>query len=146
MEQGKPRETVTGWTTESLDVVVSRLDTREAEVREAAELLCPGERQRAERFSFEQDRRRYVAARSLLRRLLGARLGVAPAAVEFVYGGRGKPALAGRFAASGLRFNMSHCENVALYSFARARDVGVDIERVRSLPDADEVAARFFSR
>jgi 4'-phosphopantetheinyl transferase len=134
------------WTNEAIEVVVTSLDIGAARMRAAAGLLSAAERRRAERFAFERDRRRYIAARSRLRRLLGARLGERPEGVEFVYGKRGKPALAPRHAAAGLCFNLAHCDDVAVYAFAHAREVGVDIERVRPLADADEVAARFFSR
>jgi 4'-phosphopantetheinyl transferase len=132
---------------DAIEVVVTALNGRAAAACDsAAKLLSEGERQRAARFARERDRRRYIVARAELRRLLGARLHERPEAIEFVYGRRGKPALAPRFAASGLRFNLSHCEDVAVYAFARAREVGVDVEVVRPLPDADGIAARFFSR
>ena len=67
--------------------------------------------------------------------------GTRPNALELDYGPRGKPRLAGGFAESDLRFNVSHCGDVALYAFARGREVGVDVEAVRELRDADAVAA-----
>lgn len=127
-----------------IDVVLARLDP-EAATRERAEWLSEDERDRARRFVFERDRRRYVAGRTQLREMLGARLQVAPRDVAFAYGPRGKPRLADRFASSGWRFNASHCEDVAIFAFSRDREVGIDIEAVRALPDADEVAARCFS-
>lgn len=39
---------------------------------------------------------------------------------------------------------MSHSHEVGIYAFAR-RPVGVDIERLRPLPDALDIAGRFFS-
>jgi 4'-phosphopantetheinyl transferase len=59
---------------------------------------------------------------------------------------RGKPALSRRFANSDLRFNVSHSEDVAVYAFSRGREIGVDVEAVRELRDADDIAVRFFSR
>lgn len=131
---------------DAIEVVVSRPAPEPAAVCAAAALLSDAERLRASRFSFPRDRRRYVLNRAALRRLLGERLGVAPAAVELVYGGRGKPALAPRLRASGLRFNLSHCEDVAVYAFSTDGEIGVDVEAVREMSDADDVAARFFSR
>ena len=128
-----------------IEMVVKTLDTDESHNRAALALLCATERQRAARFAFERDRRRYIAGRAHLRQLLGARLGEAPEAIEFIYGRRGKPALAPRLAASGLRFNLAHCGGVAIYAFAQGREIGVDIEKVRQLRDADHVAARFFT-
>jgi len=77
--------------------------------------------------------------------LLGARLGARPESVELAYGPQGKPALAPRFAESDLRFNVSHCDDVAAYVFVFGREIGVDIEAVRPVGDADDLAARFFS-
>ena len=124
------------------DIVVVRLDTISA----SAAMLSESERQRASRFTFERDRKRFVAARATLRRLLATRLGVRPEEIELVYGKYGKPALGGRFAGSELRFNVSHCDDLAVYAFASGREVGVDVEAVRWFADADDVAARFFSQ
>jgi 4'-phosphopantetheinyl transferase len=54
--------------------------------------------------------------------------------------------LAPRFAGSDLRFNLSHSDELAVYGFAAGRELGVDVEEVRGLQDATDVAARFFSR
>jgi 4'-phosphopantetheinyl transferase len=114
-------------------------------VRARAAVLSDEERQRACRFAFDRDRQRFIAARGLLRGLLAARLGVRPEVIELEYGAHGKPALARRFAASGLRFNASHCGDVAAYAFSSTGAIGVDVEAVRTIPDADHIAARFFS-
>jgi 4'-phosphopantetheinyl transferase len=107
--------------------------------------LSADERGRAGRFAFERDRRRYIVARAWLRQLLGERLGVAPESLRFVYQPHGKPALARCRGRRDLRFNVSHCGEVAAYAFVESREVGVDLEQVRELPDADDIAKRFFS-
>jgi 4'-phosphopantetheinyl transferase len=124
---------------EAIEVVVASLAGEPL-----AATLSDDERQRASRFAFDRDRRRFVVARARLRAELGARLGVRPEAVELQYGAHGKPALAGRFADGGLCFNVSHCDDVAVYAFSRC-EVGIDVEAIRSLTDADAIAARFFS-
>jgi 4'-phosphopantetheinyl transferase len=86
-----------------------------------------------------------MATRSQLRRLLAVRLDVHPRAIELVYGRHGKPALARRFAGGDLRFNLSHCGDVAAFAFSVGREIGIDIEAVHAVPDADDIAARFFS-
>lgn len=129
----------------AIDVVVTRLEVAAEEVRESAALLSNTERHRASRFAFDRDRNRFIVARARLRHLLAARLDVGPASVELLYGARGKPALSRRFASSGLRFNVSHSNDVAVYAFSVGREVGVDVEAVRALNDADAIAARFFS-
>ena len=129
----------------AIELETIRLDVGPAVLGRATALLCPAERERASRFVFERDRRRFIVARARLRELLGDRLGVCPAAIEFTYGPCGKPALAPRFAHSGLRFNVSHSGDVAVHALSWEREIGVDVEIVRALSDADEIAARFFS-
>jgi 4'-phosphopantetheinyl transferase len=129
----------------SSEVVAARLDTGDEAVREAAAWLSQTERLRAARFARERDRRRFVVARSRLRQLIGERLDLRPDRVDLVYGERGKPALAPRLGDPGLRFNLSHCDDVAVYAFAHGREIGVDVEALCPLPDADDVASRFFS-
>src|SRR5882762_6766568 len=127
------------------EIVVFRLDMEPEAVRVSAALLSDAERQRASRFAFDHDCRRFIAARAQLRRLLAARLEVRPESVELVYGPRGKPALSRRFEDSDLRFNVSHCEDVAVYAFALGREIGIDVEAIGVIRDADDIAARFFS-
>src|SRR3989449_9302213 len=140
------RDVNPGMSGEFIEIVVTRLDVGPDAVRAAAEQLSDGERQRATRFAFDRDRCRFVVGRSRLRELLGERLEVGPDALELAYGVRGKPALAGRFADSDLRFNLSHCDDVALYAFSSGREIGVDVEAVRAIPDGDAIAACMFSR
>jgi 4'-phosphopantetheinyl transferase len=44
-----------------------------------------------------------------------------------------------------LHFNLAHSGELALLALTRAGEVGVDVERIRPMPDALELAARFFS-
>ena len=124
------------------EIVAARLDVGVERVAALSARLSDAERRRAERFRFERDRRRYVVARGRLRELLGERTGEDPRAVELVYGRNGKPALA----QPGLHFSVSHRAELVAYAFAPGREIGVDLEAVRPLPDADDIAARFFSR
>jgi len=130
----------------TFDVVAIRLDGAPEAVRASSALLSDSERERAGRFASDRDRRRYIVARATLRQLLGARLDVRAGEIELVYGFYGKPALGQRFADSGLHFNVSHCDGLAVYAFSWAREIGVDVEAVRWFVDADDVAARFFSQ
>lgn len=141
-----PAEAVTSIADGMVEVVSVGLDVKEAATGELAKCLSGAERLRASRFVFERDRRRFIVGRAQLRHLLASRLGVRPDAVEFVYGPQGKPGLGGRFADVDLRFNLSHSEDVAVYAFTRGLEIGIDVEYVRELRDADDIAARFFSR
>src|SRR5690606_7817800 len=57
-------------------------------------VLSADECERADRFRFEDDRRRYVVGRGVLRVLLGRCTGIEPQRLVFGYGAHGKPALA----------------------------------------------------
>ena len=131
---------------DAIEVVVSHLAVGSAAVRASLVLLSDDERHRASRFVFERDARRFIVARARLRQLLAARLGVRPESIELVYGARGKPALAPLGADADLRFSVSHRDEVAVYAFSSGRDVGIDVEAVRMIRDADVIAARLFSR
>jgi 4'-phosphopantetheinyl transferase len=123
------------------EVVMARLNAGPEEIRSLRARLCDAERQRAGRFRFERDRRRFIVARARLRELLAARLGARPERVELVYGKNGKPALA----YSSWHFSVSHCGDLALFAFSTRGDIGIDIEEIRPLPEADAIAAQFFS-
>jgi len=105
------------------------LDQPPKPLAELAATLAVEERERAARFRFPEHRDRFVAGRGLLRELLGAYLNQPAAALRFVQGAHGKPALAGAGAGTGLHFNLSHSGGRALYAVAR-REVGVDLERL----------------
>ncbi|HYU89733.1 MAG TPA: 4'-phosphopantetheinyl transferase superfamily protein [Gemmatimonadales bacterium] len=130
---------------DAIEIVVVGLAPEPAAVRASASLLSAAERERARRFAFGRDARRFIVGRARLRQLLGARLGVRPESVQLVYGARGKPALANS-GKNSLRFNLSHCDDLAVYALSSGREVGIDVEAMRPLPDADAIAARFFSR
>ena len=128
---------------DEVDVWFARLDlSREPSDRDL-QALPRSEAERAASMG-EEPRRRFVAARSQLRRLLAAYLAAEPAGIGFSYGGQGKPRLGGAHAASGIHFNLSHTGRRALVAVARS-PVGVDLETVRPLGDTDRLARRILS-
>jgi 4'-phosphopantetheinyl transferase len=126
-------------------VWMSWLDLPADRITQFASTLTEDEIERAERFHFERDRNRYVVSRGLLRELLGRYLKRNPAQVRLIYGPNGKPELAGYEADHTLQFNLAHSGEIALYAFTQGRPIGIDVEKVRTLSDADGLAKRFFS-
>ena len=116
------------------------------EARVLAQSLSPLEIERANRFGTPRLRARWIAGRATLRRLLGAALGVDPAAVALRRGTRGRPELAVEYA---LDFNVSHTEDVALIGIAAGLPagarIGVDIEREDRAVNADGLARKFMT-
>ena len=107
-------------------------------------LLAPDEQQRAARFVFEADARRYRAAHGLLRRVVGHYIDAPAASLRFEQGPAGKPHLAGTHAHSGLHFNLSHSGSFGLLGVAR-HALGVDVEQRRPRPDLHALAQANFA-
>ncbi|MFO1426577.1 MAG: 4'-phosphopantetheinyl transferase superfamily protein [Steroidobacteraceae bacterium] len=116
--------------------MVAELDPRQ--------LLDEGEREQAARFVFDRDRVRYVAAHVQLRCILGAYLGMDPAALRFAQGLHGRPLLAGP-PAGRLEFNLSHSAAVALLAVAHQGPLGADVEALREVRDWRDLAAHYFT-
>jgi 4'-phosphopantetheinyl transferase len=93
------------------------------------EHLSDDEIARASRFKFEDDRVRWIRARSSLRLVLSRYAGDDPARLGFIYGAHGKPAL---LPGSDIEFNLSHAGDRAMIAISRSVPVGVDIEHIRS--------------
>jgi 4'-phosphopantetheinyl transferase len=104
--------------------------------------LTPEERERMARFRFVEDRVRFAGARSALRALLAARLGLAPDSVPLAHGNNGKPVLDPAFE---LHFNVSHSGAEGLLAISDAGAVGVDVERHRADIDYRGIAERMFA-
>lgn len=121
------------------------LDRPAGSINQLAQTLSADEYARAERFYFERDKNRFIAARAALRAILGRYLNVAADKVQFCYGDRGKPALAQPLARSGLCFNLSHSQELAVCAVTRDREIGVDIEFIRPITEAEQIAKRYFS-
>ena len=104
-----------------------------------AEVLSPAELERARRFFHERDRLAFVFSHGLMRHVLGAYTGVAPAKLEFFAGEFGKPRLE-----NGVTFNLSHSHGRALLAVTQAREVGADIEQNNPGRDLLSIAANYF--
>jgi 4'-phosphopantetheinyl transferase len=122
-----------------------RLDPPAAEVERLGRRLSADEWQRANRFRFDQHRRQYVVGRGALRKLLAGYLETDPERIQFGYGPRGKPFLAQPQSAAGLRFNLSNSHELAVVGLVMGPEIGVDVERLRSMPDCEKISERFFS-
>jgi len=122
----------------SLDQLASRFQT-------LSQTLSPDELMRAERFHFERDRNRYIIGRGVLRTIIGYYSGVEAGKLQFRYGRYGKPALADTFGKEAICFNLSHSQGLSLYAFTRDREIGIDIEHIRDIPEMEHIVEGFFS-
>ncbi|MEP6714530.1 MAG: hypothetical protein ABJC09_03085 [Terriglobia bacterium] len=120
-----------------VDVWTIDLDA-EPDNRAPPAILSQDERERAARFRFEQDRRRWSAARSALRTILAADLKTEPLSLQFIYGVHGKPALG----EANLHFNVSHSGHWAMIAVTHGAPVGIDLEQIRDNVDIGKLLER----
>ena len=123
----------------------AQLELPLSRVEELRGILTDDELDSANRFSFEIDRQRFIAARGTLRSILSRYITIDPRHLRFYYNQYGKPFLAPEFSSYLLNFNLSHAGSMALYAITRNMEIGVDVERVRADFEYEEIAERFFS-
>jgi 4'-phosphopantetheinyl transferase len=115
----------------------------ECSVDRAASLLSVEDRERAVRFVRPQDRRRFIVAHAALRILLSRYTEIPIHELFFLAGPHGKPALAG-VSPHAISFNMAHSGERAIIAVSTC-ELGVDVEELRFLDDADSIARSFFA-
>ena len=129
-------------------VVRVKLDLAHEQWSPLVELLSDEERVRAARFRFDDPRRQFVICRATLRQLLGTLCGVAPQAVSFQYGSRGKPELVTQEVNSSIpqiEFNDSHSGTIGLIAIAVGAPIGIDVEEISPDIKFQQLAERFFA-
>ena len=109
------------------------LDQPQEVVQAMEELLPDEERERAKRFTYERDARRYKVSHGALRSILSGYLGIKTSEIRFQFGKQGKPALEGEQGVVRLQFNLAHSHEHALVAVTRSGEIGVDIEYLRPI-------------
>ena len=107
--------------------------------RFSRDLLSDAEQAHLAGYRFREAAERYVVTRSLVRAVLGERLGLTPRDIRVTRTDTGKPVVA-----EGIHFNLSHSGELILLALSDERAVGVDIERKRDVPKVTAMAARWF--
>jgi len=87
------------------------------------------------------NRRRLLAGRHATRWLLAESLGRAPEQLVIEIDPAGKP----RLADGAIRFNVSHSGRFGLVGISREREVGVDVEVIRPVPELDALVNEQFT-
>ncbi|MDE5123255.1 MAG: 4'-phosphopantetheinyl transferase superfamily protein [Trichodesmium sp. St19_bin1] len=110
-------------------------------IEELSTILSPDEKNRANKFYFEKDKNRFIIARGTLRTILSRYLNIEPKKLQFTYSDRGKPYLKN----TSILFNLSHSQDLALYGITKVNLIGIDLEYIRPMNDAENLAKRFFA-
>jgi 4'-phosphopantetheinyl transferase len=98
--------------------------------------LLPEENRKASYFKFVRKQHEYIITQAVLRILISAYLDIEPADVMLVASKKGKPFLINE---PSLFFNISNSHEICVYAFSRDAEVGIDIEKIRELPDIDQL-------
>ncbi len=123
-----------------------RLDVDDGALPAMRALLDRDEAARADRFRFERHRRRFTAAHAATREILARYVGERPEALRFLLGPAGKPELTPAVPRDPvLRFNLTHSHELALVAVTGGRMLGVDVEHLRPLENAEGLVERFFT-
>jgi 4'-phosphopantetheinyl transferase len=138
---GIPEEISSSSLSKGIALIVCRLNAPQEFVRALLSSLSSDERERVDRIRVWNARNSFIIGRGLLRIILSCFTGTRPAAIRFTYGKCGKPATSGN---EGIRFNVAHSNMIVLIGLSEGREIGVDIEHVRGIPDGEELARRFF--
>lgn len=110
-----------------------------------AGMLSYDEAQRASRLKVKEAQDQFIHARSFLRRILGSYLRKAPEEIHFGYGEFGKPIIDPQENPGGLQFNLSHRDGNTLLAVGQQRQIGIDLEALRIIPEAEQIVASYFS-
>ena len=100
--------------------------------------LSDTERERVAALATPSNRRTAVAARAGLREILAIYSGSSPRSLEIREVRGKKPWIEG-----GPHFNLSHSGELGLCAVSVGAHVGVDVEQVKAVGDADQLAAQF---
>jgi 4'-phosphopantetheinyl transferase len=105
------------------------------------QVLSRSERSAMERFRFRDDQLRYGIAHAAVRVILSGYVREEPNRIELERDRLGKPRVVG----SNVRYSLAHAGEYALVAIGRHRPLGVDLEPVRELPDADQLTRSCFT-
>ena len=92
--------------------------------------LSPDELKKADKFHFIKDRQAYTICRGVLRKLLSSYVGITPSNIEFTYNEYGKPEISNE---TKINFNVSHSGDYGLLAFSSLWQLGVDLEKIKSI-------------
>jgi 4'-phosphopantetheinyl transferase len=108
-------------------------------------ILDQEERARAAKFSFERDRTRFIQAHGAVRRIMAGYGDADAATLIFARNRFGKPYLVSCANGPNLQFSISHSGDYCLLAVRRDHPVGIDVEKVRDLPQAMDIAQSYFT-
>ena len=103
------------------------------------------EKQKANSFKFEKDKKLYVIAHGILRELIGSYFNCNPSSINFINNDSGKPHIANSLKVSDLQFSLSHSVDCFVIAFNLDEPIGADVERIVPGTDHSVIIENYFS-
>ena len=108
-------------------------------------ILSGEESAQAAQFSFERDRMRFIQAHGIVREILSNYLDADAATLVFARTHHGKPYLVPRANGPHLEFSVSRSSDCCMLAVQLDHSIGIDIEKVRDLPQAIDIVQSYFT-
>ncbi|GAA0736787.1 4'-phosphopantetheinyl transferase family protein [Clostridium oceanicum] len=103
--------------------------------------LTNKEKNKLEKFVFEDDRKRYILSHGLLNYIFSDALGISIKNIKFYLGDKGKPKIKNKYK---INYNISHSKELILIGFSKEKEIGIDVEKVYYNIDYKEISEAFF--
>jgi len=108
-------------------------------------ILSQEERTRAESLYLESDRVCFIRAHGIVRQILASYSDVAASSLKFRANRFGKPFLVTDSGAPNIQFSVSHSGEFCLLALRLDCPVGIDLEKLRNVPDIKRISDRYFT-
>ena len=130
-----------------IDIWLCQAKTVQESANYFSTILSAEEQARAQRFTFDIHRERFIISHGFKRSILASYLNIAPTRIQFQLGDKGKPSLLETGDdRQALTFNLSHTEDLTLLAITRGREVGIDVEYMNRKVDWQSISQRFFTK
>lgn len=114
--------------------------------RDIAASLSAQELQRASTLGSAQIKHRFMTSRALLRNILSRYLHLSAERISIAYSPSGKPRLDSQHRESDIMFSIAHSGDLTLIAITTNSEIGIDIERIRTMEMSGIIASQFFSK
>jgi 4'-phosphopantetheinyl transferase len=128
-----------------IHVWTARLADEPHAIADLLRILSREERTQAAQFSFERDRMHFIQAHGVVRQILSIYCDADPATLTFARNHHGKPHLIARANGPNLQFSVSHSSDCCMLAVRFDHPIGIDVEKVRDLPRAIDIAQACFA-
>lgn len=119
------------------------IDALKNQVKQLESLLSEEEKKKKSFYKFEHTQLSYVVSQAVLRMLLASYLDIKPGDVKLGAHKKGKPYL---IHDRSVFFNISNSFDLCVYAFSGDAEVGIDLEKIRDLPDLDQMIEKNLTR